>query len=125
MEYPVPTEIQMAPLDRTDRYSLESSFWCTADHIAYQNASCAEKLRNEISQEKRENQVFIQNTERSKMIQNIQKTKQVKQGGAMQGAKEEVKLRRQFSQRSVIDKDQLQPGVRIQTTRKVLKKVFE
>jgi hypothetical protein len=63
--------------------------------------------------------------DRSKMIQNIQKTKQEKQGAAKQGVKEEIKLRRRFAQRSVIDKDQLRPGVRIQTTRKVLKTIFE
>jgi hypothetical protein len=67
--------------------------------------------------------------ERSKMIQNIQQARQAKQAkegaAAKQDAKEEVKLRRQFAQRSVIDKDQLGPGVRIQTTSKVLKKVFE
>jgi len=77
-EYQVPTEIQMALLDRTNSYS---GIWCTAGHIAYENASCAEKLRNEISKEKRENQAFIRNMERCTMMQNIQKNKAGGTGG--------------------------------------------
>jgi hypothetical protein len=68
---------------------------------AYQNASRAEKLRNEIAQEKRENIAFVQNSERSKMIENIQRKRRAKVGETS-GAVQESKLRRQFSQKSVV-----------------------
>jgi hypothetical protein len=85
---------------------------------AYQNASRTEKLRNEIAQEKRENIAFIQNSERSKMIGNIQRKREAK-AGKNSGAAQELKLRRQIWQKSVVR------GSEGSSSSSVLGKVFE
>ena len=89
-----------------------------ANYQAYQNASRTEKLRNEIAQEKRENLAFVQNSERSKMIENIQRKKREKGEEGTESMKE-VKLRRQFAQKSVVH------GMRGTASSAVLSKVFE
>jgi hypothetical protein len=109
----------MALLDRTNSYS---GVWCTADHIAYQNASRAGKLWNEISQEKRENQAFIQNMEQNKMMQNIEITTQAEQAEqAEQGGKAKGRGRSQVAE-TICAAISDRPEVRIQTTRKVRKR---
>ena len=70
--------------------------------VAYQNASRQDKLRNEIAQEKRETAAFIQNAERSKMVQNLERKKKERDGGN----EGEIKIRRQFSQKPVVNKQQ-------------------
>ena len=92
-------------------------------YLAYQNASRAEKLRNEVAQEKRENLAFMQNAERSKMIQNIQRKKLGRDGGTDEG--KEVKLRRQFTQKTVIEKGKQRDEPTRSTPNNVLCKVFE
>jgi hypothetical protein len=57
------------------------------------------------------------------MIQNIQRKKQEKQDTEQQKP-EEIKVRRQFSQRSVVDKH-TQPRGPIQSGSKILNRVFE
>jgi ESF2/ABP1 family protein len=92
------------------------SFLAVADHVAYQNASRKEKLRNEIAMEKRENEAFVRNAERSKMIQNIQRKKAERGEDIRDGDK----VRRQFHQKKVVDtlKKETEP-------RSVLKRLFE
>ena len=84
--------------------------------VAYQNASRKEKLRNEIAQEKRETAAFLQNAERSKMVQNIERKKK-ERGGDNEG---EIKIRRQFAQKPVVNKDPPKA-----TLSGVLSKVFD
>jgi ESF2/ABP1 family protein len=86
--------------------------------VAYQNASRAEKLRNEIAQEKRESQAFVQNSERSKMIQNIQRKKEAKRKESS-AATQDTRSKRQFRQKSVVQ------GVDRDSRNAVLRKVFE
>ena len=86
--------------------------------IAYQNASRAEKLRNEIAQEKRENQAFVQNAERNKMIQNIQRKRREKAGNTSE-LQQDSKIRRQFQQKSVVSEPARE------TSSSILNKVFD
>jgi hypothetical protein len=79
-------------------------------------------LRNEIAQERRENQSFVQNTERSKAIQSMER-KRVEKG--VKNGDGEVKVRRQFAQRSVVDKSQKDRGIGRTTPNDVLSKVFD
>jgi hypothetical protein len=79
-------------------------------------------LRNEIAQERRENQSFVQNTERSKAIQNMEKKRAEK---GVKNSDGEVKVRRQFAQRSVVDKGQKDRGLGRTTPNDVLSKVFD
>ena len=87
--------------------------------LAYQNASRAEKLRNEIAQEKRENLAFIRNAERNKMIESMQRKRQGRGRETTRG--DDPTIRRNFSQNSVIEN--ATRGTR--THEEVLKKVFE
>jgi hypothetical protein len=57
------------------------------------------------------------------MIQNIQRKKQEKRDTEQQKP-EEIKVRRQFSQRSVVDKH-TQPRAPVQSGSKILNRVFE
>ena len=77
-------------------------------YLAYQNASRAEKLRNEIAQEKRANSAFERNLERNNMIHSIQRKRQDR------GYEKEdkVAVRRQFNQNAVILGDDEQGSVR-------------
>jgi hypothetical protein len=79
-------------------------------------------LRNEIAQERRENASFVQNTERSKAIQNMEKKRAEK---GIKDADKEVKVRRQFAQRAVVDKSQKDRGTARTTPHDVLSKVFD
>jgi len=87
--------------------------------VAYQNASRAEKLRNEIAQEKRQNQAFARNAERSKMIENMQR-KRADRGKETETTLNQGKIRRQFQQKEVVDS-----GRKGTEPRAVLNKLFE
>jgi ESF2/ABP1 family protein len=76
-------------------------FFLIRADLAYQNASRAEKLKNEIAQEKRETVAFLRNAERGKMIDNIQRKRQNRPDKQLP---EEKKIRRQFTQNSVVQK---------------------
>lgn len=88
--------------------------------LAYQNASRAEKLRNEIAQEKRENVAFMRNAERSKMIQNIQRKRKERNDESM--PTEKTQIRRQFTQNSVIKKNDENKNA---SQGSILKRVFD
>jgi len=87
--------------------------------VAYQNASRAEKLRNEIAQEKRQNQAFARNAERSKMIKNMRR-KRADRGEETENTLAQGKIRRQFQQKKVVDS-----GRKETEPRSVLNKLFE
>lgn len=96
------------------------------EQIAYEKQVRQAKLRVEIAQATRENKAFIKNVERAKMIDGIQ-AKRKEKNGPNATADEEVKVRREFDQRTVkttrsdISKPSVVSDERVSN---ILKKVF-